>query len=900
MKQKIGILLLLLALLTGQLPAAATERARETGETITGCVSEVNPLYRGVVDETDGADETDGDFSGTASEYRQSGEQSEGYDASKATYYTSIADAAELVRGQMANRQQIVTLAYRTTVASTSEDPKVSIVKGIVAKALEETGNENEGDYLRWQYGRYVCNIQGDSVANGDGTSTYSYKFIYSFEYYTTAEQERTLNETLTEALRGLNLSQATDYQKIDRIYDYICDHVSYDGEDTTTQKYTAYSALERGTAVCQGYALLLYRMLREAGFSTRIIAGTATASGENHAWNIVRLGDVYYYLDSTWDAGNANHNYFLRGTGDFPGHQAWEDYTTEDFAATYPVAESKFEADAADDPALGVLGAGTCGDGITWSLSADGVLTLRGSGKMDNYRAGKTPWAELTDNITALDIGCGITAIGSDAFSGCTALNTAVVLPDTVEEIGGGAFAGCTALPSVDILPQTATIASGAFPAGTVLRGCAGSAAETAASAEGLTFEAAQSIADAAIQLSQTTYVYTGTACTPEVTVTAADGAAVPHSVQYCDNVFAGTAQAVVSGGEGYAGKTAVSFSIEKATPQVQAPQGLSALCGQELSAVLLSAAFAWQQPEQEVGMSEHSETFYLTYTPLDTDNYVAVTDIPVTVSVRDSIGLSSVAETSYVGAEVRLIASAFPRNAPSGLLTWSSDAPEVASVASDGIVTVNGQGTATITVRSVTGAYAQCEMTVGQLPFTDVAQGAWYYDAVAYAHGHGLFSGMTPTTFKPNANMTRAMLVQVLYSMSGAPEVTESSPFSDVPDGKWYTDAIVWASGNGVVSGTGNGEFSPNAHITREQTAVMLHKYAGLYGYSTSYYVSLSSYEDDQDVSNWAIHSMQWAVGNGLISGTPNNELQPRGKATRAQLAQIMMQFCYNIVCG
>lgn len=899
MKQKLVSLLLLLALLAGQLPAAATYTGSDKTIPLTGSVTVVNPLYGGTADEESPSDSTDSIIENPPNFRKKQAERGE-HGASATAYYTDIADAAGFVRSQMANRQHVITLAYRTTVRSNSEDPKVSIVKSIVANALGETGNENEGDYLRWQYGRYVCNIQGESVVNGDGTSTYSYKFIYSVVYYTTAEQERELNDKLTEVLRSLHLEQATDYQKIERIYSYICDHVSYDSDDTTTQKYTAYSALTRGTAVCQGYALLLYRMLREAGFSTRIIAGTATASGENHAWNIVKLGEQYYYLDSTWDAGASWRDYFLRGKDSFLGHEAWSDYTSDEFIAAYPIAETSYEPGPADDPQSSLLGQGTCGNDITWSLAEDGVLTLRGSGRMNDYEEGKAPWAELAERITALDIGCGITSVGSYAFSGCTALNTAVVLPDGIKRIGSGAFSGCTALLSIDILPSVADIQTNSIPSGTVIRGCTGSTAETVASLRGLTFETIQSTADAEIQLSQTVYSFTGEACTPTVTATTADGAEVPCTVVYSNNIGAGTAQVMVSGTDTYGGKTEVQFTIEKAVPQVEVPQGLSALCGQSLRDVLHSSCFAWQEPEQSVGMEKGEKTFYLTYTPIDTQNYTAVTDIPVTVSVHDTIGLSSTAATTHVGAELRLIPSAIPNNAPEDILFWNSDTPEVASVSSEGIVTANAEGTAVISVHSVNGEYAQCTVTVETLPFTDVAQKAWYYNAVSYARGNGLFAGITPTTFGPNKTMTRAMLVQVLYSMSGLPTVTGKSPFSDVEEGKWYTSAVIWAAENGVAAGTGNGTFSPNKHVTREQTATILYKYADLNGHSTTSYVSISSYDDDQDVSNWAIHAMQWAVGNGLISGTDGNLLQPRGNATRAQLAQIMMKFRYNIVYG
>lgn len=899
MKQKLVSLLLLAALVLGQLPAAAVNTESNTNEPQVTSVTVVNPLYGEIGDDVPPSGGGDSVIENPPNFEQEQTEQNQ-YGASVTTPYTKISDAADFVRSQMANRQPIIVLSYRTTVRSNSEDPKVGIVKGIVSKALEETGQEYEGDYLRWQYGKYVCDIQSDVVVNGDGTSTYWYKFIYSFVYYTTGEQERKLNEQLADTLRELEIDQMTDYQKIQSIYSYICDHVRYDGEDETTLKYTAYSALTRGTAVCQGYALLLYRMLREAGFSTRIIAGTATASGENHAWNIVQLGDRYYYLDSTWDAGSSWRDYFLCGKDGFLGHEAWSDYTTTDFLETYPMADTSYMPTDTDEPESVVLEQGVCGNDIRWSLKKDGVLQLRGSGRMNDYTSGQAPWEHLNGQITALDIGCGITSIGSYAFSGCTALKTAIILPDSIKQIGSNAFAGCTQVPSIDILPSAQEIAADAFAKNMHIRGCTGSTAETIASQQGLVFEPVISIAALNIQLSQSVYSYTGNACEPSVTVTTADGQPASYTVTYFNHINAGTAQVMVSGTGDYGGKTDVSFCIEKAVPQIETPQGFAALCGQNLNDVLTNCRFTWQEPKQQVGMQPGKHTFLMTYTPIDTQNYTAVTDIPVTVSVYNSIGLSSTKTTTHVGAELRLIPSAIPNNAPQDILFWSSDQPKVASVSSDGIVSALSEGTAVITVRSVAGECATCTITVEKLPFSDVKQTAWYYHAVSYACGNGLFAGMTPTTFGPSKNMTRAMLVQVLYSMSGAPEVTGSSPFSDVPDGKWYTNAIIWAAQNGIVAGTGNGKFSPTKDVTREQTAAILCQYAHVNGYPTISYISISSYDDDQDVSSWAIHAMQWAVGNNLISGTDNNRLQPRGKATRAQLAQIMMKFQYNIVYG
>jgi hypothetical protein len=176
---------------------------------------------------------------------------------------------------------------------------------------------------------------------------------------------------------------------------------------------------------------------------------------------------------------------------------------------------------------------------------------------------------------------------------------------------------------------------------------------------------------------------------------------------------------------------------------------------------------------------------------------------------------------------------------------------------------------------------------------PFTDIAESDWFYDAVKYAAQSELMSGTTPTTFEPNANMTRAMLVTVLYRLDGAPTVTGTNAFTDVKDGEWYTDAAVWASANGIVGGYGGGLFGTNDAITREQLATILMNYAKYKGYDVTKTADLTAYTDASGISSWAAAGMTWAAAEGLVTGTTTTALSPTGTATRAQVATILMRF-------
>ena len=182
------------------------------------------------------------------------------------------------------------------------------------------------------------------------------------------------------------------------------------------------------------------------------------------------------------------------------------------------------------------------------------------------------------------------------------------------------------------------------------------------------------------------------------------------------------------------------------------------------------------------------------------------------------------------------------------------------------------------------------------GNLPFTDVNTSDWYYDAVQYAYEKGMMNGTSTTTFSPNDTTTRGMIVTILHRIEGTPAAVGTA-FTDVPAGQWYSDAVSWASANGIVGGYGNALFGPGDPITREQMAAILNRYSQHKGYDTNTSGSIAGFSDASQVSSYAVDPMGWAIGNGLISGVGNNTLAPKGNATRAQVATILMRFCKNI---
>lgn len=177
--------------------------------------------------------------------------------------------------------------------------------------------------------------------------------------------------------------------------------------------------------------------------------------------------------------------------------------------------------------------------------------------------------------------------------------------------------------------------------------------------------------------------------------------------------------------------------------------------------------------------------------------------------------------------------------------------------------------------------------------LPFADVSSSDWFYNDVRYVYEKGIMDGTGADRFSPNAPLTRAMIVTILYRMAGSPSVSGSSDFTDVAAGKWFAKAVAWAAANGIVNGYGSGLFGPNDPVTREQLAAILYRYA-VYGGMTAVTLeeNLGSFADTAQLSAYAIQAMNWAVGQGLINGSGSN-LVPKAQATRAQVAAIIHRY-------
>ena len=320
-------------------------------------------------------------------------EQAEVMAASDVEYLTDVEEAAAVLREAMVNREETVTIYFAAPASQEFGD----VTDSIISAAEAHTGNPKEGDYLAKQ--------QGGIYTRGSyypGSEINKYVLTFEIEYYTTAEQEAQVDAAVAELLGSLGLEGLSDYEKVCAVYQWMVTHISYDndhlGDSTYKLQYTAYGALIDGTSVCQGYALLLYRLMLELGIDCRVISGTGNGGG--HAWNIVKLGGKYYDLDATWDTSWYNvlgrYEYFLRCDANFGDHVRGAAFASEDFYAAYPMGETDYDPTAEPQWTPGDIN----GDGdvnnkdVTrlfqylseWDVDADeNALDVNGDGTVNN-----------------------------------------------------------------------------------------------------------------------------------------------------------------------------------------------------------------------------------------------------------------------------------------------------------------------------------------------------------------------------------------------------------------------------------------------------------------------------------------------------------------------------------
>ena len=365
-------------------------------------------------------------------------------------YHSDVEAATAEVRQAMKERKGIIDVGYQT---AESEDGE-ALITAIWEDAYAHTGVPTEGDYLGNAWYEVVYDVSSETV---DGVTRYVFTYIPS--YFTTSEQEGEVDAAVAALLAELSLDGKTDYEKVRGAYNWVCDNVDYDYgnlEDSTyLLKHSAYAALIDRKAVCQGYAVLLYRLLLELGVDCRVISGYS--GDERHAWNIIGLDGAYYNADPTWDEGlSVFPRYFLCMESNFPGHTRDSEFDTPDFHAAYPMSPTPYVIHAA--------ASGTTGKGIEWVLDGEtGILTISGTGAIPDYANQGAPWFPYADSISAIMITEGITEVGDCSFSRCRNV-TSVALPGTLTRIGDSAFSNCRSLTAIELHEGITVIEHSAF----------------------------------------------------------------------------------------------------------------------------------------------------------------------------------------------------------------------------------------------------------------------------------------------------------------------------------------------------------------------------------------------------------------------------------------------------
>ena len=436
----------------------------------------------------------------------------------------------------------------------------------------------------------------------------------------------------------------------------------------------------------------------------------------------------------------------------------------------------------------------------------------------------------------------------------------------------------------------------------------------------------------------------------------------------------------------DGSNGDLTINWSITQATPDYTVPTGLTGVIGETLNDVTLPDRFTWN--DTTVVLTAGTNTYKATYTPVDTTNYKTITDIDIEINVKNKFdvitsvngGIGTITpskigvvegtkeeitftpNSGYVVSKVMVngvektsevrnnkieitvteemtVEVTYKRKYTGGgggnttTTTYKITVTEGknGSITPNGVVKVEKGEEQTFEIKAEKGyeiadvlvdgksvgavakytfknvkekhtieaTFKKVEMPE-QKPeeketFKDVKKNDWYYEAVEYVANKGLMNGTGNDEFTPDANTTRGMIVTILYRLEGSPEVSMST-FTDVANTEYYAKAVAWAEKNGIVNGYGEGKFGPNDVITREQLAAIMYRYSNYKKYNTSVGedTNILSYNDISELSEYAVSSMQWACGAGLVNGIGDGKLAPKGNATRAQLATILMRYC------
>lgn len=297
------------------------------------------------------------------------------------------------------------------------------------------------------------------------------------------------------------------------------------------------------------------------------------------------------------------------------------------------------------------------------------------------------------------------------------------------------------------------------------------------------------------------------------------------------------------------------------------------------KIGSITPAGTIAWESGATAVAMANKS--YGWTFTPTDATNYNTLTGniTPYVVSTGGGGGSSS-GGSGGGGSSSESTKPDKPEEKPA-----TPPTPPIPATTPDQPATTSDQKSFQ-------------EKPLAEIQYTDVSEQNWYHSAVRYVVSQGLMTGTGADNFSPNVDASRGMIVTILYQLAGTPETTSAHSFADVVEGTWYSNPVLWAANNNIVSGFEDGNFKPNQPITREQLVTILYQYSKSMGYDMSEEAELSVYTDQDQISGYANPAMKWAVKHGILTGMADGTIAPRATATRAQLAVILGKYIKSFV--
>ena len=746
---------------------------------------------------------------------------------------------------------------------------------GLLMEALRGgVGFDQYGDYASHNASGWSLRYSYDS--NIDGTYDLT-EITAQLHYFTTAAQEAELASYLDEVLATLDIADAPVYDKVKAIHDWICTNVSYDyanlDDDGYTLKHSAYAAAINKTAVCQGYALLFYRMCMEMGVPCRYISGM-TQTGELHAWNIVQMEDgMWYCVDTTWDASYSPaiyYDYFLKGEGyGFAGHYSDDEYLTDEFTSSFPISKTDYEAYDPDYDDVTVVSMGD--EPMVYSVQAPGS---------DFQWVSSNPQVILVQDVSTRqeDMGDGTFETVSEATLAPVGVGNAKV----TLYVDGWIFS-----ENYFIVEESTTV----------------------------------DIADAHVTGIQSSYEYAGVPIVPSVKVTF-DGTVLEEGVDFdlsiTGNDAPGDALVTIEGKGSYRGKLTFPFTIVRGDVADWAyraiPDQVYTGSAIEPDATLEPGFWVVRGEDYDIAYEDNVSAGDAAVVVTGIGDFTGELRIPFTIKPLDIAGLQvlDIPDQPYTGNSVtpgiELIHDG----------RWLIEGEDYDLSYSDNVKA----GTATVTIagkgnyagtRSVSfkivdhgGAVdpddpSEPDPDPGTVSFTDVFAGVtdhaahirWLADegvSKGWDNGDGTYS------YRPYSDVARADMAAFLYRLAGSPSfepsAVELAAFEDVDKSTPHYKEVLWLVSAGISEGWdiggGEREFRPYDNIARSDLAALLHRPAHWMGVSEPG----SGGRAFSDVDGSVAHAgdVAWLAAAGITTGFPDGTFKPYDTIKRCDMAAML----------